>query len=66
MPVVSLGPPVAAHDFLQADVNGVIVYYNRELSVRPGHMKVTIRLKKLFCWSWLELEGAKSFPKIEK
>jgi hypothetical protein len=34
--------------------------------LKPGHDHITIRLRKILCLQWLELEGAKAITVYEQ
>ena len=41
-------------------VEGIKVYYTAGIEVKDGHPNISITLKKLLFFRWLELAGARS------
>lgn len=60
VPAVSTGEPEAKDKYLAALIEGVRVYYPKNLQVKEGFSQVRIKMKKTLLWSWLEIEGAKA------
>lgn len=60
IPKVSEGEPNEKEKCLVTDIEGIKVYYPKNLQVKEGFASVRIRLKKSLMWGWLEIEGAKA------
>jgi hypothetical protein len=68
VPKIRVGPDRKPPDpaFLTERVNGVTVHYHPQLRVKTGYRKIRFVLRRLLCWQWLELEGAKATPVFDE
>jgi hypothetical protein len=58
--MAAIGAPLENKQYRTVEVNGIKVYYPANLQVKAGYSCISIKLRKLFCFGWLELEGAKA------
>lgn len=47
-------------------VQGVRVCYPGSIKLRPGYSEISIRLRRVLWWQWLELDGAKGLAVISE
>lgn len=66
MPTVSTGKPTVVENYLTETVDGLTIYYNPRVEMKPGHRAITVKLKKLLFLRWLELEGARAITVYEQ
>ena len=60
IPKISIGEPEEKNKYLTTQIEGIQVYYPKNLQVKEGFSAVRIKLKKTLLWGWLEIEGAKA------
>ncbi len=68
IPGIALGQPQAGEEqrFHQIECQGVQVFYPAKLQIKEGFSHIRITRKNVLWWSWLELQGAKAIPMIDK
>lgn len=68
VPKIEVRPATNEPDtlFLANQANGVTIYYHPQLRMQTGYRKIFLGLKRLLCWEWLELEGAKATPVFDE
>lgn len=62
-PRISAGIRMEHTDYCEQQLHeGITIYYPPSMKLCPGTAAIRIRLRKLWRWQWLELEGAASLP----
>lgn len=61
MPKIYIGEPLANEKLcLQViEYETIKIYYSSKLKIKESHQGIKIKLRKLFFFKWLELEGAR-------
>ena len=60
MPIVELRNPSENKNLRQASINGVKIWYPKNLKLKMGSETIRIQLKSFLLSKWLEIEGAQS------
>ena len=60
VPIVELRSPAEIKNLRQASINGVKIWYPKNLKLKMGSETIRIQLKSFLLSKWLEIEGAQS------
>ncbi len=60
VPIVELRSPAEIKNLNQVSINGVKIWYPKNLKLKMGNESIRIQLKSFLLSKWLEIEGAQS------
>jgi len=65
LPVIVLGPPSGGDQYNQIIVDGITIFYAANIQPKADCSHITVKLKKMLFWSWLEVEGVKAIASFK-
>lgn len=60
IPEVSIGAPTDTDRYQIETINGITIYFPKNMKTKPDFEQITVKLRGLSAFGWLELEGARA------